>query len=97
MNAGFLLVIADDPGMHSSQNEQDSRYYARMAKVPLLEPADSQEAYEMVAEAFTLSERYDTPVMLRIETRISHSRTVVEHREERMEVDLPYERDAVKW
>jgi len=96
VNAGFLLVIADDPGMHSSQNEQDSRYYARMAKVPLLEPADSQEAYEMVAEAFTLSERYDTPVMLRIETRISHSRTVVEHREERMEVDLPYERDAVK-
>ncbi|OFW56816.1 MAG: indolepyruvate ferredoxin oxidoreductase subunit alpha [Candidatus Solincola sediminis] len=96
VNAGFVLVVADDPGMHSSQNEQDSRYYARMAKVPLLEPADSQEAHDMVADAFALSERYDTPVMLRLETRISHSRTVVEHREERMKIDLPYERDAVK-
>src|SRR4030043_613020 len=96
VNAGFVLVVADDPGMPSSQNEQDSRYYARMAKVPLLEPADSQEAHDMVADAFALSERYDTPVMLRLETRISHSRTVVEHREERMKIDLPYERDAVK-
>jgi indolepyruvate ferredoxin oxidoreductase, alpha subunit len=96
VNAGFILVIADDPGMHSSQNEQDSRYYARMSKVPLLEPADSQEAYEMVADCLDLSERYDTPVMLRLETRISHSRTVVEHDGERMDVDFPYERDAVK-
>lgn len=96
VNAGLVLVVADDPGMHSSQNEQDSRYYARMARVPLLEPADSQEAYDMVPEAFDISERHDTPVMLRIETRISHSRAVVEHREERLEVDLPYERDAVK-
>ena len=96
VNAGIVVVVADDPGMHSSQNEQDSRYYARMAKAPLLEPSDSQEAYEMVGLAFELSERHDTPVLLRIETRISHSRTVVEHDEERDQVDLPYEKDAVK-
>ncbi|MDY6794364.1 MAG: indolepyruvate ferredoxin oxidoreductase subunit alpha [Actinomycetota bacterium] len=96
INAGLLVVVADDPGMHSSQNEQDSRYYARMAKVPLLEPADSQQAYDMVDWAFELSERHDTPVLLRLETRISHSRTVVEYREERRETDLAYEKDSVK-
>jgi len=96
VNAGMVVVVADDPGMHSSQNEQDSRYYARMAKVPLLEPADSQEAYEMVSLALELSERHDTPVLLRIETRISHSRGVVEHDGQRRQVDLPYEKDAVK-
>ncbi len=96
VNAGLVLAVADDPGMHSSQNEQDTRYYARMAAVPVLEPADSQEAYEMTKLAFELSERHDTPVLLRLETRISHSRTVVEYREERQEVDLPYEKDAVK-
>lgn len=96
VNAGLVLVVADDPGMHSSQNEQDSRYYARMAGVPLLEPSDSMEAYDMVGAAFDLSERYDTPVLLRLETRISHSRTVVEYEETRREVDLPYEKDAIK-
>lgn len=96
VNAGLVVAVADDPGMHSSQNEQDSRYYARMAKVPLLEPADSQECYEMVGAALDLSERRDTPVMLRLETRVSHSRGVVEHREGRRAVDLPYEKDAAK-
>ncbi len=96
VNAGLVLVVADDPGMHSSQNEQDSRYYARMAKVPMLEPADSQECMEMMGAAMDLSERYDTPVMLRVETRISHSRTVVEYREDRVSVDLPYGKDAAK-
>ncbi|MDD3717823.1 MAG: indolepyruvate ferredoxin oxidoreductase subunit alpha [Actinomycetota bacterium] len=96
VNAGLVLVVADDPGMHSSQNEQDSRYYARMSKVPMLEPADSQECLDMVRAALELSERYDTPVLLRVETRISHSRTVVEYREERVGADLPYEKDAVK-
>jgi indolepyruvate ferredoxin oxidoreductase, alpha subunit len=96
VNAGLVLAIADDPGMHSSQNEQDSRYYARMSKVPMLEPADSQECLEMVGMAMDLSEHYDTPVLLRLETRISHSRTVVEYREDRLRVDLPYEKDAVK-
>lgn len=96
VNAGLAVAVADDPGMHSSQNEQDSRYYARMAKVPMLEPADSQECCEMVGAAFDLSGRYDTPVLLRLETHISHSRTVVEHREERRDVDLPYEKEASK-
>ncbi len=96
VNAGLVLAVADDPGMHSSQNEQDSRYYARMAKVPMLEPADSAECFEMVGAALELSERYDTPVMLRLETRVSHSRTVVEYREDRRGVDLTYEKDAVK-
>jgi len=96
VNAGLVVAVADDPGMHSSQNEQDSRYYARMAKAPLLEPADSQEAYEMVGLALDLSERHDTPVLLRLETRISHSRSVVEYREGRRLVDLPYEKDAPK-
>ncbi|MBC7247496.1 MAG: indolepyruvate ferredoxin oxidoreductase subunit alpha [Actinobacteria bacterium] len=96
VNAGLVLAVADDPGMHSSQNEQDSRYYARMAGVPILEPSDSQEAYDMVRAALELSERYDTPVMLRLETRVSHSRGVVRYRRERLEVDLPYEKDAVK-
>jgi len=96
VNGGLVLACADDPGMHSSQNEQDSRYYAKMAKVPMLEPADSQEAYEMTRLAFQLSEKYDTPVMLRLETRISHSRTVVRFTEQREEVDYPYSKDAVK-
>ncbi|MBN2026304.1 MAG: indolepyruvate ferredoxin oxidoreductase subunit alpha [Actinobacteria bacterium] len=96
VNAGLVLVVADDPGMHSSQNEQDSRYYARMAKVPLLEPSDSQECFDMVSTAMELSERFDTPVLVRLETRISHSRTVIEYRDERQQVDLPYEKDAAK-
>ncbi len=74
INAGFVVVSADDPGMHSSQNEQDNRRYAAFAKIPLLEPSDSQEAYDFVAEAFALSEEFDTPVMLRSTTRISHGR-----------------------
>ena len=74
VNAGLVVVTADDPGMHSSQNEQDNRHYARFAKVPLLEPADSQEAYEFVAHALALSEEFDTPVLLRTTTRLSHGR-----------------------
>ena len=74
VNAGLVVVTADDPGMHSSQNEQDNRHYARFAKVPLLEPSDSQEAYEFVAHALSLSEEFDTPVLLRTTTRVSHGR-----------------------
>ena len=77
MGGGLVLVSADDPGMHSSQNEQDNRHYARFAKIPLLEPADSQEAKDYVIAALGLSERFDTPVMLRTTTRISHSRSIV--------------------
>ena len=77
VNGGLVVVVADDPGMHSSQNEQDSRNYARAAKVPMLEPSDSAEAYEMAAAAFEISERFDTPVLLRSTTRISHSKSPV--------------------
>jgi indolepyruvate ferredoxin oxidoreductase, alpha subunit len=78
VNGGLVLVSADDPEMHSSQNEQDNRNYAKFAKFPLLEPADSQECKEFTRLAFQLSEQYDTPVMLRTTTRISHSKSIVE-------------------
>jgi len=77
VNAGMVIISADDPGIHSSQNEQDNRHYAKLAKVPMLEPSDSQEAYELMAYAFDISERFDTPVLVRTTTRISHSKSVV--------------------
>ncbi len=80
LHAGLVVAVADDPGMHSSQNEQDSRFYAAMARVPCLEPTTQQEAYEMTREAFELSERFRTPVMVRLVTRLCHSRTAVEIR-----------------
>ena len=75
---GLVVICADDPGIHSSQNEQDNRHYARLAKIPVLEPSDSQEAYDLIAHAFDISEKFDTPVMLRSTTRISHSKSVVD-------------------
>ncbi|HEY90866.1 MAG TPA: indolepyruvate ferredoxin oxidoreductase subunit alpha [Dehalococcoidia bacterium] len=78
VSGGLVLICADDPGIHSSQSEQDNRHYARLAKIPVLEPSDSQEAYDMMAVAFDISEQYDTPVMLRTTTRISHSKSVVD-------------------
>ena len=85
VNAGMVIGVADDPGMHSSQNEQDSRHYAVSAKVPMLEPSDSADACAFAKLAFELSEEFDTPVMLRMSTRISHSQSLVEigEREER--------------
>ncbi len=77
VKGGLVVVSADDPGMHSSQNEQDNRHYARSAKVPLFEPSDSEEARLFVHRAFRVSEKYDTPVLLRVTTRISHSKSVV--------------------
>jgi len=77
VRGGLVLVAADDPEMHSSQNEQDSRHYARAAKVPMFDPADSQEALELTRLAFAVSEEFDTPIMLRSTTRISHSKSVV--------------------
>ncbi len=77
-NGGLVIVSADDPGMHSSQNEQDNRVLARFAKVPLFEPSDSQEAYDMTVEAFAVSERFETPVILRMTTRTSHSSGIVD-------------------
>ena len=78
VNAGMVCAVADEPGMHSSQNEQDSRYYAKAAKVPMLEPADSAECLEFTKYAYELSEKYDTPVLLRMSTRICHSQSIVE-------------------
>ncbi|HQJ97618.1 MAG TPA: thiamine pyrophosphate-binding protein, partial [Thermoleophilia bacterium] len=97
VNAGLVLVSADDPGMHSSQNEQDNRALAKFAKIPMLEPADSQDAYDFVAESFALSEEFDTPVMLRLTTRISHGRGRVVRRVPVPAPDLSYERDIDKY
>jgi indolepyruvate ferredoxin oxidoreductase alpha subunit len=84
VNTGLVVVCAGDPGIHSSQNEQDNRHYAKLAKVPMLEPSDSQEAYDLMAHAFDLSERFDTPVMIYTTTRISHSKSVVRVNNERV-------------
>ena len=96
VNGGMVLAVADDPGMHSSQNEQDSRNYARAAKVPMLEPADSKECKEFTKLAYELSEQFDTPVILRLTTRIAHSRSIVELGE-RKELPLKeYQKDPSK-
>ena len=78
VNGGLVIMVADDPGMHSSQNEQDSRFYARASKTPMLEPSDSQECKDFVKLGFEISERFDTPVLVRLSTRIAHSQSVVE-------------------
>lgn len=97
VNGGLVVVVADDPGMHSSQNEQDSRFYARSAHVPMLEPADSQEAKEYMKLAFEYSERFDTPVLLRLTTRIAHSQSKVEI-SSRVDKDLrEYKKDIAKY
>lgn len=83
VSGGIVVVSADDPGIHSSQDEQDNRHFGRLAKVPILEPADSQEAYDMMPLAFDISEQFDTPVILRTTTRISHSKSVVDATRER--------------
>lgn len=97
VNAGLVVVSADDPGMHSSQNEQDNRNYAKFAKVPMLEPSDSQEAYDFVAEAFSLSEEFDSPVLLRTTTRISHGRGQVLPRVPISVEPRAYARDIAKY
>lgn len=97
VNGGLVLVAADDPGLYSSQNEQDTRCVARAAQVPVLEPSDSQEAKDMMKLAFELSEKYDTPMILRTTTRLSHSQGPVTL-EKRVEIeDKPYERNPAKF
>ncbi len=97
VNAGLVIVVADDPGMHSSQNEQDSRYYARSAHIPMLEPSDSEEAKNFVKLGYELSEKYDTPVLLRTTTRIAHSQSEVECLD-RVEIEnRPYVKDMRKY
>ncbi|MCB8815962.1 indolepyruvate ferredoxin oxidoreductase subunit alpha [Desulfosporosinus shakirovi] len=95
--AGLVLVSADDPGMHSSQNEQDNRLYAAFAKIPLLEPSNSQEAKDMVGLAMDISEAFDTPVMIRITTRIAHSQSLVELKDPQERQVRTFERNPRKY
>ncbi|MBR6509305.1 MAG: indolepyruvate ferredoxin oxidoreductase subunit alpha [Clostridia bacterium] len=97
VNGGMVICVADDPAMHSSQNEQDSRHYAIASKVPMLEPADSMEAYTFAKTAFELSEKYDTPVILRMCTRIAHSQSIVETGEKTEAVLKDYEKNPAKY
>ena len=96
VNAGMVIAVADDAGMHSSQNEQDSRHYARAAKIPMLEPADSAEALAFTKLAYDLSEEFDTPVLLKMCTRVSHSQSVIEPGE-RTEHSKEYEKTPQKY
>lgn len=97
VNAGLIIGVADDPGMHSSQNEQDSRNYAVAAKLPMLEPADSKECIDYIEKAYQLSEEYDTPVLFRLCTRVSHSQSLVDTKE-RIEPELKeYKKDIAKY
>ena len=97
VNAGMVIGVADDAGMHSSQNEQDSRHYAKSAKLPMLEPADSAEALAFTKLAYELSEQFDTPVLLKMCTRISHSQSVVETGERAEPAPVPYEKRPAKY
>ncbi len=97
INAGMVICVADDAGMHSSQNEQDSRHYARAAKLPMLEPSDSQEALEFFRKAYDISEEFDAPVIVKMCTRVAHSQSLVETGE-RVEIpSKPYEKNISKY
>ena len=97
VNAGLVVVVADDPGMHSSQNEQDSRHYAKASKIMMLEPSDSDECLKYSKMAFELSEKFDTPVILRLTTRVSHSRSLAEVSDRADNGLKPYEKNAPKY
>ena len=97
VNAGMIIAVADDAGMHSSQNEQDSRHYAMAAKIPMLEPADSAEGLEFAKLAYELSEKFDTPVLLKMCTRVAHSQSVVEPGERVKAPAKPYEKNGPKY
>ena len=97
VNAGMVICVADDPGMHSSQNEQDSRHYAIAAKLPMLEPSDSAEALAFTKLAYELSEKFDTPVLMKMCTRIAHCQSIVEL-SPRQDVQVkPYEKNIAKY
>ncbi len=97
INGGLVVVVADDPGMHSSQDEQDSRWLADFARIPCFEPADQQEAYDMTIEAFDLSEKLEVPVMLRITTRLAHSRSVVQLKPESRQNAIRKPAPGMEW
>ena len=96
-NGGLVLAVADDPGMHSSQNEQDSRFFAQFALIPCFEPRNQQECYDMMFEAFEMSEELSVPVMVRLVTRIAHSRSGVTTREPRPQNELDPSKEIKKW
>ena len=96
VNAGFVIVSADDPSMHSSQNEQDNRYYAKAAKIPMIEPADSQECLDFLKEAYNISEQFDVPVLFRTTTRVAHSKSIVTINDPLDIETKPYERNTRK-
>ena len=96
-NAGFVVLVADDPGMYSSQNEQDSRYFAKLGKVPMLEPSDTAEALALTKKAFELSERFLTPVMLRTTTRLAHTRGIAEPGERKEVEGKAFSRDITQF
>ncbi len=97
VNGGLVICVADDAGMHSSQNEQDSRHYAIAAKLPMLEPSDSCEAYAFAKQAYELSEKFDTPVIMKMCTRVAHSQSVVETGERVLPERIPYEKNIAKY
>lgn len=97
INAGLVVCVADDPGMHSSQNEQDSRHHAIAAKVPMIEPSDSQEAIDFTRMAFEMSEKFDTPVLIRMCTRVAHSQSIVSTQERICPPMIPYEKKIAKY
>ncbi len=97
VNAGMVIAVADDPGMHSSQNEQDSRHYAASAKIPMLEPSDSAESLAFAKLAYELSEEFDTPVLLKMCTRVAHSQSVVEISDRAEPPARPYEKNIAKY
>ncbi|MGM9521669.1 MAG: indolepyruvate ferredoxin oxidoreductase subunit alpha [Oscillospiraceae bacterium] len=97
VNGGLVIAVADDPGMHSSQNEQDSRHHAIASKVPMLEPADSEECLEFAKAAYEMSEKYDTPVIIRMCTRVSHSQSLVETGEREAREPIPYKKNWQKY
>ena len=96
LNAGLVVCVADDPGMHSSQNEQDSRHYAIAAKLPMLEPSDSEEARVFAKKAFEMSEKFNTPVLLKMVTRVAHSQSIVDTEERIEPAQVPYVKDPAK-
>ncbi len=97
VNAGFVIGVADDPGMHSSQNEQDSRHHAIASKIPMIEPSDSDEARKFAKWAFDISEQFDTPVLFKMVTRVAHSQSVVETEERIAPPSRPYEKNIQKY
>ncbi|MCI8640184.1 MAG: indolepyruvate ferredoxin oxidoreductase subunit alpha [Coprococcus sp.] len=97
VNAGMVICVADDAGMHSSQNEQDSRHHAIAAKVPMLEPSDSAEACEFAKKAYEISEEFDTPVMIKMCTRVAHSQSIVEESERIVPDTVPYKKNIAKY